>query len=255
MAQDFEGRVVLVAGASGGVGQASSKMLLERGAKVALHYRSNAAALNLMADHFREDRVLLLKGDLTRPEDVHRLVRSAVERFGKLDGFLNTVGAALRMQPFLDVPDAIVDLTIDVELRSIIASLRTVLPYLIDNGGGNVVLVGSDSGKVGTTGEAISAACRGAIIALAKSLAREYARRKVLVNVVCPGPIDTPLWKNLVADDELGRKIGSAMIRAIPLRRLAQPEEVAAAAVFLLSKEASFITGQAISVSGGLTMS
>ena len=255
MAQDFEGRVVLVAGASGGVGQASSKMLLERGAQVALHYRTNAAALNSIADQFGKDRVLLLKGDLTQPDDVHRLVSSAAERFGKLDGFLNTVGAALKMHPFLDIPDAIVDLTIDVELRSIITSIRAVLPHLINSGGGNVVLVGSDSGKVGTTGEAISAACRGAIIALAKSLAREYARRKVLVNVVCPGPIDTAMWQDLVGHDELGKKIGSAMLRAIPLRRLAQPEEVAAAAVFLLSREASFITGQAISVSGGLTMS
>lgn len=254
MAQDFEGRVVLVAGASGGIGRAAARMLLEQGARVALHYRSNVAALDPMAEQFGEDRVLLAKGDLTQPDDVRRLVNSAAERFGKLDGFLNTVGTALRMQPFLNIPDATVELTIDVELRSIISSLRAVLPFLIASGGGNVVLIGSDSGKVGTSGEAISAACRGAIIALAKSLAREYARNKVLVNVLCPGPTDTSLWEDLVENDEFGNKIGSAMIRAIPLRRLAEPEEVAAAAVFLLSKEASFITGQAISVSGGLTM-
>jgi 2-hydroxycyclohexanecarboxyl-CoA dehydrogenase len=255
MAQDFEERVVLVAGASGGVGRAAARMLLERGAKVALHYRSNAAPLTPMADQFGKDRVILVKGDLTQPEDVHRLVKSSAERFGKLDGFLNTVGTALRMHPFLDIPDATVELTIDVELRSIITSLRAVFPFLIANGGGHAVLIGSDSGKVGTSGEAISAACRGGIIALAKSLAREYARHKVLVNVVCPGPTDTSLWEDLVENDEFGKKIGSAMIRAIPLRRLGRPEEVAATAVFLLSKEASYITGQAISVSGGLTMS
>jgi 2-hydroxycyclohexanecarboxyl-CoA dehydrogenase len=255
MAQDFAERVVLVAGASGGIGRAAARMLLERGARVALHYRSNVAALSPMADEFGDDRVFLVKGDLTKPDEVRQLVTSAAERFGKLDGFLNTIGTALRMKPFLDIPDATVDLTIDVELRSIVSSLRAVLPFLIANGGGHAVLIGSDSGKVGTSGEAISAACRGAVIALAKSLAREYARNKVLVNVVCPGPTDTSLWQDLVENDEFGNKIGSAMIRAIPLRRLGQAEEVAAAAVFLLSREASYITGQAISVSGGLTMS
>lgn len=116
-------------------------------------------------------------------------------------------------------------------------------------------IVGSDSGKVGTSGEAISAACRGRLISFAKSLAREFARHQVLVNVVCPGPTDTSLWEEPVDNDEFGGKLGNAMIRAIPLRRNARPEEVAAAAVFLLSDEASFITGQAVSVSGGLTMS
>ena len=255
MAQDFEGRVVLVAGASGGIGRAAARMLLERGAKVALHYRSNVSALSPLSEEFGKERVFLVKGDLTQPDEVRTLVGSAAERFGKLDGFLNTIGTALRMHPFLDIPDATVELTIDVELRSIINSLRAVLPFLIENGGGHAVLIGSDSGKVGTSGEAISAACRGAIIALAKSLAREYARKKVLVNVICPGPTDTSLWEDLVENDEFGNKIGSAMLRAVPLRRLARPEEVAAAAVFLLSNEASFITGQAISVSGGLTMS
>jgi 2-hydroxycyclohexanecarboxyl-CoA dehydrogenase len=254
MAGDFDDRVVLVAGASGGIGRAAARMLLERGARVTLHYRSNVDVLSPLAEKFGE-RVLLAKADLTQPQDVSRLVDAAAERFGRLDAFLNTVGTALRMHPFLDIPESTVETTIDVELRSVITSLRAVLPLLIANGGGSVVLIGSDSGKVGTSGEAISAACRGAIIALAKSLAREYARSKVLVNVICPGPTDTSLWGDLVENDEFGNKIGSAMLRAIPLRRLGQPDEVAAAAVFLLSREASYITGQAISVSGGLTMS
>ena len=132
--------------------------------------------------------------------------------------------------------------------------MRAVLPELIRNGGGRIVIIGSDSGKVGTSGESVSAACRGGAIAFAKSIAREYARHNVLANVVCPGPTDTGLWDDLVKNDEFGGKIGNAMVRAIPLRRTARPQEVAAAAVFLVSDEASFITGQAISVSGGLTM-
>lgn len=254
MSQDFDQRVVMVAGASGGIGQAISRLLLERGARVALHYRTSAQELEALAKEYGEDRVLLLKGDLTRREQVEPLVAKAVERYGKLDAFISTVGSALRIEPFLETTDDKVEKTIDIELRSVIWSIRSVLPHLIKNGGGQIVLVGSDSGKVGTSGESVSAACRGGIIAFAKSIAREYARHNVLANVLCPGPTDTGLWEDLVTNDAFGSKIGNAMIRAIPLRRTGRPEEVAAVAVFLASKDASFITGQAISASGGLTM-
>ncbi|MFJ1256655.1 SDR family NAD(P)-dependent oxidoreductase [Cupriavidus sp. CuC1] len=254
MPGNFSQRVVLVAGASGGIGLEVSRLLLERGAKVALHYRTSPRGLSELAERFGSDRVLLVRGDLTKGADVEAIVAQTVERFGKLDAFLSTVGTALRIKPFLETPEEMVDMTIDIELRSVMTSIRAVLPHLINNGGGQIVLVGSDSGKVGTSGESVSAACRGGIIAFAKSIAREYARHKVLVNVVCPGPTETELWNDLVRNDEFGGKIGNAMVRATALRRLARPEEVAATAVFLASTEASFITGQAVSVSGGLTM-
>jgi NAD(P)-dependent dehydrogenase (short-subunit alcohol dehydrogenase family) len=255
MTASFSGQVVLVGGASGGVGRAASTMLLDGGASVALHYRRNASEIQAMVDKYGTGRVLGIQADLCEPGAPAQVVATTLAKFGKIDAFLNTVGSALRMQPFLDIPEATVEETISIELRSVIAAAKAVLPALIANGGGRMVLVGSDSGKVGTSGEAISAACRGGVIALAKSLAREYARANVLVNVICPGPTDTSLWDDLVAKDEFGGKIGNAMIRAIPLRRIGKPEEVAAAAVFLVSEQASFITGQAISVSGGLTMS
>jgi NAD(P)-dependent dehydrogenase (short-subunit alcohol dehydrogenase family) len=254
MSGNYSGRAVLVAGASGGIGLEISRMLLDRGARVALHYRTAPRGLSEIAEKFGADRVLLVKGDLTKRPDVEAIVASAVEKFGKLDVFMSTIGTALRIRPFLETDEATVEKTIDTELRTVIHSVRAVLPHLIKNGGGQIVLVGSDSGKVGTSGESVSAACRGAIIAFAKSIAREYARNKVLVNVVCPGPTETGLWDDLVRSDEFGGKIGNAMIKATALRRLARPEEVAATAVFLASTEASFITGQAVSVSGGLTM-
>lgn len=253
-ANDMTERVVLVGGASGGVGRAAARQLLESGARVGLHYRSNAEPVFSLAKEFG-DRALPVQGELTDISSAQRCVTQVAEAFGGLNGCLYTVGSALRIQPFLDISPDVVARTIDVELRSVIEMARLTLPYLIDSGDGRFVIVGSDSGKVGTSGEVVSAACRGGIIALAKSLAREYARHKVLVNVICPGPTDTSLWEDLVENDEFGGKIGSAMIKAIPLRRLGRPEEVAAASVFLFDDNASFITGQAISVSGGLTMS
>ncbi|GCE42152.1 2-hydroxycyclohexanecarboxyl-CoA dehydrogenase [Rhodococcus wratislaviensis] len=237
------------------MGHAAAKMLLDRGARVGLHYRSNAEPIKQLIAEYGQDRALPIQADLTDRAMLTSGVEQVVATYGQLDGCLNTVGTALRMKPFLDISDDVVDETIATELRGVITSAQAVLPHLIEAGGGHFVLVGSDSGKVGTSGEVISAACRGGIVSFAKSLAREYARQNVLVNVVCPGPTDTGLWEDLVENDEFGGKIGNAMIRAIPLRRIGKAEEVAAAAIFLLSGEASYITGQAISVSGGLTMS
>jgi 2-hydroxycyclohexanecarboxyl-CoA dehydrogenase len=251
----FDGTTVLVLGASGGVGHAAARMLLERGARVGLHYRSQAEPAEQLAGKYGAGRAVVVQADLTDGSSLQAGVDAVAAHFGGLDGCLNTVGTALRMKPFLEIPEHDIDSTIAVELRSVITAARATLPHLVASGRGRLVLVGSDSGKVGTSGEAISAACRGGIIALAKSLAREYARNNVLVNVICPGPTATGLWDDLVNNDEFGGKLGTAMIRAIPLRRIGAAEEVASAAVFLLSAEASFITGQAISVSGGLTMS
>jgi len=255
MSKDLSGKVVLLCGASGDIGLAAARKLLERGASVGLHYRTSPEGLQKLVDEFGGDRAVLLQGDLVRKEDVASVVSKLIERFGKLDAVITTVGTKLRIRPFLETAEEYIDLTIAIELRSVIEVTRAVLPELIKNGGGRIVVIGSDSGKVGTSGESVSAACRGGAIAFIKSIAREYARHNVLANVVCPGPTDTGLWEDLVNNDEFGSKIGNAMIRAIPLRRLGRPEEVAGAATFLVSDEASYITGQAISVSGGLTMS
>jgi len=254
MSNDLNDKVVLLCGASGDIGKATARMLLARGARVGLHYRTGIDELKRIAADYGEERAILLQGDITRRESIAPMVSTLVKRFGKLDTFITTVGTKLRIRPFLETSEDTVDLTIAIELRSVVDSVRAVLPELIRAGGGRIIIVGSDSGKVGTSGESVSAACRGGVIAFAKSIAREYARQKVLVNVVCPGPTDTGLWEDLVTNDEFRGKIGNAMIRAIPLRRLGRPEEIAGTVVFLASEHASYISGQAISVSGGLTM-
>ena len=122
--------MVFVAGASGGIGMAASKMLLERGARVALHYRSRAEGLEGLLQEYGAEKVVLVKADLTRRDEVESAVAEALKRFGKLDAFLSTVGTALRIKPFLDTPDDLVDLTIATELRSAITIIRAVLPRI-----------------------------------------------------------------------------------------------------------------------------
>jgi 2-hydroxycyclohexanecarboxyl-CoA dehydrogenase len=129
------------------------------------------------------------------------------------------------------------------------------LPHLIAGGGGKVVNIASDAGRVGSSGESVYSACKGGLIAFSKTIARETARDNVRVNVVCPGPTDTALLRSFVGEGEYGQKIYDGLKRAIPLKRLGKPEDIPGLVAFLSSDDADFMTGQVISVSGGLTMS
>ena len=177
-------------------------------------------------------------------------VNVAKEQFGQVDVLVNNAGWD-KIEPFLKSEPATWETIMNINLMGQIHTCKTILPLMIEQGYGKVVNIASDSGRVGSSGEAVYSAAKGGVIALTKTLAREMARHKINVNVIAPGPADTPLFKEI---GEYNQGITEALIKAIPFRRLAQPQDIANAVAFLASDEAEYITGQTLSVNGGLAM-
>jgi len=175
-----------------------------------------------------------------------------VENAGPIDILVNNAGWD-EIRLFLDTDIALWDKIVAINLYGPLHMHHAVLPGMVRNGGGRVINISSDAGRVGSSGEAVYSACKGGIIAFTKTMARELARKNVLLNAVAPGPTDTPLFAE-VARGEAGAKIAEGLKRAIPLRRLAQPGDYPGIVCFLASEDAGYITGQVISISGGLSM-
>ena len=171
----------------------------------------------------------------------------------KFDILVNNAGWD-RFQNFLDTDPAEWEELIAINLRGPLNMHHLVLPQMAARGAGRVVNISSDAARVGSSGESVYSACKGGILSLTKTLARELARKGVTVNAVCPGPTDTPILRGFLGEGEAGRKVYDALVRAIPQKRIGTPEDVPGIVVFLASDEAAYITGQVISVSGGLTM-
>ena len=192
-----------------------------------------------------------LRVDVTSRESVDEMVEAVTGEFGRIDILVNNAGWD-KVEPFLDSKISDWDRVIAINLYGTLHCSQAVLKVMADQGSGSVINIGSDAGRVGSSGEAVYSAAKGGVVALSKTLAREMARSNVNVNCVCPGPADTPLFAGI---SEENPKLRQALEKAIPMRRLAQPSDLAAAVVFFASDEASYITGQTLSVSGGLTMS
>jgi 2-hydroxycyclohexanecarboxyl-CoA dehydrogenase len=191
--------------------------------------------------------------DLTKKADVDRMVGEIIERFGRIDILVNCQGWD-RLEPFVESDEATWEKLLAINFKSVLCTARAVLPNMISNGGGKIVNISSDAGRVGSSWEAVYAGAKGAVIAFSKTIAREVARYKINVNVVCPGLTETPLLEAVRSQSEQTARIIEAVTKATPFRRPAQPEEIAQAVLFLTSPAADFITGQTLSVSGGLTM-
>ena len=246
-------KVALVTGGSRGIGRAICLRLAEEGAKVAI--------VDILEDEARKtaDDILaaggqaqVVKTDVTQLDQVRACVKQVTDSWGPIDVLVNNAGWD-KIEPFLLSAPETWEKVIAINLRGPINFCHTVAAQMAERGQGKIISISSDAGRVGSTGEAVYSACKAGIIGFSKTLARELARAKINVNVICPGPTDTALLQQ-VSSGEKGAKIISAMTRAVPFRRLGQPEEIANAVAFFASPDADFVTGQVLSVSGGLTM-
>jgi len=242
---EMQERTVVVTGGASGIGKATVELLAREGARVFVGDVDEAGGRAVAAA--AGQRVEFLPLDLTEPQQIVRFADAVHQRVERVDGLVNGAGWD-RIQPFIDNPPEMWDRLIQINLMGAIRLSRALLDPMIAAHAGKIVNISSDAGRVGSTGETVYAAAKGGVIAFTKSLAREMARYQINVNCICPGPTDTPLFQ---AQPERMRE---ALTRAIPFRRIAQPQEIAEAVMFFLGSRSDYITGQVLSVSGGLTM-
>jgi 2-hydroxycyclohexanecarboxyl-CoA dehydrogenase len=244
---NFKGKIVVVTGAASGIGFATARAFAEAEARVVLT-DLNAAAGEAAADTLEGvGDVRFETLDVTDRGSAESLAAKLQTEAGQLDVLINAAGWDI-VQPFMDNTPEYWAKIVSLNFMGPIQVTRALLPLLFASGSGRIVNISSDAGRVGSYGETVYAGAKGGVIAFTKSLAREVVRKQVRVNCVCPGPTDTPLFASQ------SEKMRDALINAIPMKRLAKPSEIADAALFLASDRSSFVTGQVLSVSGGLTM-
>ena len=245
----LDDKIAIVTGAGQGIGRAIAEKLAAEGATVVVTDLNETTAKEV-AGGIGGD-ALAVRTDVTSRDSVGAMVAEVRERFGRIDVLVNNAGWD-KGGRFVDSDPADWERAIAINLVGVLNTCQAVLPVMAEQGAGAVVNLGSDAGRVGSSGEAVYSAAKGGVIAFTKTTAREMARHGIGVNCVCPGPTDTALFAAVTEDNP---KLRDALVKAIPLRRLAQPADLAHAVAFLASDEAAYITGQTVSVSGGLTMS
>jgi 2-hydroxycyclohexanecarboxyl-CoA dehydrogenase len=247
-------RVALVTGGARGIGRAIALALAADGRAVAVaDLLEDQAEQTAAAVAGRGVSALAVRMDVTDSASVADAVRRTSEELGPVGVLVNCAGWD-ELRPFLDTDEAFWDRVIDVNFRSVLRTTKEVLPGMVDLGWGRVVNIGSDAGRVGSSMESVYSGAKAGVIGFTKTIAREAARSGVTANVVCPGPTRTPLLDGMAGEGESGSKLVSSLERAVPMRRLGEPDDVAGAVAFLASEDAGYITGQTLSVSGGLTM-
>jgi 2-hydroxycyclohexanecarboxyl-CoA dehydrogenase len=237
-------RVALVTGGAGGIGRAIVAALTADGHRV---------VSGDIADDAPAEAALAVRLDVTDSGSVDEAVSRIERELGAIEVLVNTAGWD-EFHPFVDTDEAFWDRIIELNYKGCLRACRRVVPGMVEREYGRVINISSDAARVGSSLEAVYAGAKAAQVAFGKTLAREVARRGVTVNSVCPGPTETPLLDGMLGAGEASARMVEALRKAVPMRRLGRPDDVAAAVAFLASDRAGYITGQTLSVSGGLTM-
>ena len=247
-------RVAFVSGGGRGIGRATALALARQGRDVAIgDLRDAEAQETATAVTDLGQSSLAVSLDVTSGESVERAVNQATAALGQIDVLVNNAGWD-ELKPFLETDEQFWDRIIEINFKGCLRLTQQILPGMIERRFGRIVNLGSDAGRVGSSLESVYAGAKAGVIAFTKTIAREAARAGVTANVVCPGPTRTPLLDEIVSRSDDGEKVIEAMTRAVPMKKLGEPEDVAAAVAFFASDDAGHVTGQTLSVSGGLTM-
>ena len=250
----FSGKTVVVTGGGGGIGVATSHAFAAAGGQVAiLDLDIDSAGEVQSSIEQNGGKALAVQCDITDRVSVDNAIAQAESTFGPIDVLVNNAGWDV-FRPFAKTEPQEWEKLISINLVGALNMHHAVLPGMAQRGGGRIVNVASDAARVGSSGEAVYAACKGGLVAFSKTIAREHARDGITVNVVCPGPTQTALFEGYKAGAGNPDKLVQAFTRAIPLGRIGQPEDLPGAILFFASDAAAYVTGQVLSVSGGLTM-
>ena len=247
-------RVALVTGGGRGIGREICLALVADERKVAVaDLRAEEAAKTVELIRAAGGTAIAVAMDVSDSDSVQQGILQVVDELGPVEVLVNCAGWD-DLKPFLDTDEAFWDRIIEINYKGVLRTVHACLPSMIEAGWGRIVNIGSDAGRVGSSLEAVYSGAKGGVIAFTKTIAREMARKGITSNTVCPGPTATPLLDEIVAASSSGDKVIGAMAGAVPMKRLGQPHEVASAVAYFASEAAGFITGQTLSVSGGLTM-
>jgi len=247
-------RVALVTGGGSGIGRQICQALAVDDRRIAVA-DINTAGAEATAElvRARGGEAIAVTMDITDSDSVAQGCLQVIDELGPVEVLVNCAGWD-ELKPFLDTDEDFWDRIIEINYKGALRTVHACLPAMIDGGWGRIINISSDAARVGSSLEAVYSGAKGAVISFTKTIAREVARKGITANVVCPGPTDTALLDQIVEASDNGEKVIGAMARAVPMKRIGQPEEVASAVAYFASEQAGFASGQTLSVSGGLTM-
>lgn len=250
----LQAKSVVVTGGGGGIGGATCRRFAAAGAKVAVLDRNlDAARATVAAIEAAGGTAMAVGCDITSRSEIDGAVADVLARFAAIDVLVNNAGWDI-FKPFTKTQPDDWDRLIAINLTGALHMHHAVLPGMVARKAGRIINIASDAARVGSSGEAVYAACKGGLVSFSKTIAREHARHGITVNVVCPGPTDTALFAEYKEGAGDPVKLEEAFRRSIPLGRIGQPDDLPGAILFFASDDAGYITGQVLSVSGGLTM-